>query len=78
MRRLFIILTMTLFGFTAAPSFANTWQWQPDQIEADQQRRAKCRAAEPARHLLEKMSPDSQRRNTAKSVPATPTPTSGN
>ena len=38
MRRPFIILTMTPFGFTAVPSFDNNWQWQLD-MSPDNQRR---------------------------------------
>lgn len=55
MKRLFTILVVAAFGVTSVPSFANIWQWQLDQIKADQQRRAKCRAAEQAKVLLDKM-----------------------
>ena len=77
MKRIITTLTIILFGFTAAPTFANNWQWQTDQIKADQQRWPKCCAVEHVHLLLRKMATDSRCRDTntapapapAKSVP---------
>lgn len=49
MKRIILsILVITSVGVTTIPAFANNWQWQLDQIKADQQRRNKCHAAEQA------------------------------
>lgn len=61
MKRIVTILAIATFGVTALPSFANNWQWQLDQIKADQQRRAKCHAAEQAKLLKDKMT-DAQKK----------------
>ncbi len=55
MKYFVITLTVAAFGFAAVPASANSWQWQLDQIKADQQRRARCHAVEQARLLQEKM-----------------------
>ena len=65
MKRMLITLTIATLGFAAVPASANNWQWQLDQIKADQQRRAKCHAAEQAKQLSEKMS-DAQKKAEAR------------
>lgn len=70
MKRIFTFLTIAILGFAAVPALANSWQWQLDQIKADQQRRAKCRAAEQARVLLDKMN-EAQKKT---APPVTPSP----
>ena len=49
MKRIIRTLIIASLAFSVVPTFANNWQWQFDQINSDQQRRAKCVAAEQAK-----------------------------
>lgn len=74
MKRLFTILAIAIVGVTALPTFANNWQWQLDQIKADQQRRVKCHAAEQAKRLKEKMTDVDKKPDTGKAAQPVATP----
>ena len=49
MKRIITTLTITLFGFTATPTFANNWQWQTDQMATDSRCRDTNTAPAPAK-----------------------------
>ena len=46
MKNIIRTLFIASFAFIAVPTLANNWQWQLDQIKADQQRSAKRATAE--------------------------------
>jgi hypothetical protein len=55
MKRTLSTLTIAALSLITVPALANNWQSQLDQIKANQQRHAKCHAAEQARLMMEKM-----------------------
>lgn len=73
MKRFIGCLIIASFALVAFPAFANNWQWQLEQIKADQQRRAKRAAAEEAALQLVKPDAAKQKATLPDRAPA-PTP----
>lgn len=50
MKRTQTLLVAMSLAIGSTSALANNWQWQLDQIKADQQRRVQCHAAEQDKH----------------------------
>lgn len=53
MKRIYTVLAIVAFATAAIPSYANSWQWQLDQIKAAHHV-SNCQAREQARLAKEK------------------------
>ena len=70
MKRIVTVLTMATPGFAAGPAFANNWQWQLDQIKANQHRTEQHHAPAQPKLAIEKSTAEHNKAEATKANPA--------